>query len=410
MDTQRTSGRGAATPGHGSDRFLPARRPGSGLTAVRGLGRPATVGKLALVLAGALALAIGASGGASAAAPVVRGHTRSAEMPGSRGGGHAGRIVWTQVLNDHFSRARIVSARPDGSGLRALTHPGPKTVDINAVISPDGSQVVFERERPSGPSVVGMVGATGRGEHIVPLRCISPCAGAQDPGWTPDGRRIVFTRIIGPFDGPGGAARSAVLYTARPDGTGMRRLSPPGIDGVYEDGFARFAASGKYLIFARNRNQPFVVAIFRMRPDGSHVQRLTPWRLNADVPDVSLAAHGPTKDLVVFETFAHGPPKGAQSNIATVPATCHPLAACIRDIRYVTHNVPGPHTTFNPAWSPGGKQIAFTNAIFSPGKPPIGDIWTMRPNGHARQRVSRSPRFEFRPDWGPAPCELRTCR
>jgi hypothetical protein len=61
----------------------------------------------------------------------------------------------------------------------------------------------------------------------------------------------------------------------------MRRLSPPGIDGVYEDGFARFAASGKYLIFARNRNQPFVVAIFRMRPDGSHARRLTPWRLAA---------------------------------------------------------------------------------------------------------------------------------
>ena len=153
-----------------------------------------------------------------------------------------------------------------------------------------------------------------------------------------------------------------------------------------------------------------MVAIFRMRPDGSHVQRLTPWWLNADVPDLSLAADGPTKDLVVFETFAHGPPKGAQTNIATVPATCHPLAACIRAIRYITHNVPGPHTTFNPAWSPDGQQIAFTNAIFSHGKPPIADIWTMQPNGHARQPVSLSPRFEFRPDRGPAPCELRDCR
>jgi Tol biopolymer transport system component len=334
-----------------------------------------------------------------------------ATTPGSSGEAHAGRIVWSQVLNKDFSSQRIVSARPDGSGLRALTHPGPLTADINAVISPDGSQVVFERDPlRSGPSVIGMVSATGRGEHIVPLPCASPCAGVANPSWTPDGRRIVFTRVIGPFDGPGGAARSAVLYTARPDGSGMRRLSPPGIDGVYEDGFARFAASGKYLIFARNRNQPFVVAIFRMRPDGSHVQRLTPWWLNADVPDLSLAAHGPTKDLVVFETFAHGPPKGAQTNIATVPATCHPLAACIRDIRYVTHNVPGPHTTFNPAWSPDGKQIAFTNVFFFPGKPPIGDIWTMRPNGHARQPVSLSPRFEFRPDWGPAPCEPRDCR
>ncbi len=41
----------------------------------RGIGRRATVPKLALILAGALALTIGASGGASAAAPIVNEHT-----------------------------------------------------------------------------------------------------------------------------------------------------------------------------------------------------------------------------------------------------------------------------------------------------------------------------------------------
>jgi hypothetical protein len=137
-----------------------------------------------------------------------------------------------------------------------------------------------------------------------------------------------------------------------------------------------------------------------MRPDASAVRQLTPWRLDADVPDLSLAAHGPTKDLVVFETFGQGAPKGSQQDIATVPATCHPLAACIREIRYVTHNGAGPGTTFNPSWSPGGKRIAFTSALFLPGKPPAGDIWTMRPDGRGRQQVSRSARFEFRPAWG----------
>ena len=125
-----------------------------------------------------------------------------------------------------------------------------------------------------------------------------------------------------------------------------------------------------------------------MRPDGSDVRQLTPWRLDADVPDLSLAAHGPTKDLVVFETFGQGAPKGSEQDIATVPATCHPLAACIREIRYVTHNGAGPGESFNPSWSPGGKRIAFTSALFLPGKPPAGDIWTIRPDGRAG---SRSP-------------------
>jgi hypothetical protein len=124
--------------------------------------------------------------------------------------------VWTQILNDQGTSARLVSARPDGSGLRALTHPGPKQFDINAVISPDGSQIAFERDPTSGPAVVGLIGATGRGEHIVPVRCASPCAGVLDPGWTPSGQQIVFSRVIGPFDGPGHLPPARHLHPRHP--------------------------------------------------------------------------------------------------------------------------------------------------------------------------------------------------
>jgi WD40-like Beta Propeller Repeat len=327
---------------------------------------------------------------ASAQAAMHRWHGRA----------EAGRIVWTQVLDSNFTTARLVSAGPDGSGFRVLTHPGPKRFDIDVAVSPDGRQVLFERDLPSGRSVLGMVGASGRRVHIVPVRCADPCAGLDNPGWA-GGRRIAFTRVMGPFDGPGGAARSAVLYTARLDGSGMRRLSQRGIDGVYEDYHARFDASGRHLIFLRLRNSDGKTAVFWMRRDGSGVHQLTPWRLAADVPDLSLATHGVTRNLVVFETFGSSPPpKGSEQDIATVPATCHPLAACVRDIRYVTHNGAGPQTSFNPSWSPEGQQIAFTQALFLDGKPPVGDIWTIRPNGHDRRQVSRSPRFDFRPDWG----------
>ena len=66
--------------------------------------------------------------------------------PAVAGQEQATRIVWTQVLDDEFTTARIVSARPDGSGLRALTHPAAGEFDLNAVISPDGSRVAFERD------------------------------------------------------------------------------------------------------------------------------------------------------------------------------------------------------------------------------------------------------------------------
>jgi Tol biopolymer transport system component len=344
--------------------------------------------RLAVLVAGTILTAL------TAAAPA---QATTHRWPGPAQGG---RIVWTQVLDSNFTTARLVSARPDGSGFRVLTHPGPKRFDIDAVVSPDGRQVLFERDLPSGRSVLGMVGASGGRVHIVPVRCTDPCAGLDIPGWAPGGRRVVFTRVIGPFDGPSQSARSAVLYTARLDGSGMRRLSQRGIDGAYEDYHARFDASGRHLIFLRLRNRDVKSAVFRMRRDGSDIHQLTPWRLDADVPDLSLATHGATRNLVVFETFGQGPPKGSEQDIATVPATCRPLAACIHQIRYVTHNGAGPHTSFNPSWSPDGQRIAFTQALFPTGKPPVGDIWTMRPNGRDWRKVSRSPRFDFRPDWG----------
>jgi Tol biopolymer transport system component len=89
-------------------------------------------------------------------------------------------------LDDEFTTARIVSARPDGSGLRALTHPAVGEFDLNAIISPDGSRMVFERDLADGSAQIHIVGADGHGERALDLGCVDPCALDADPGWTPD--------------------------------------------------------------------------------------------------------------------------------------------------------------------------------------------------------------------------------
>ena len=152
--------------------------------------------------------------------------------------------------------------------------------------------------------------ANGSNESAIDLGCVDPCAGDTAPTWLPGGNRIAFTPVVGPFDGPGGSARSAVLYSAKTDGSGIRRLSEPGIDGSFEDYFARFSPDGSYIIFTRVRNHPYNSAVYRMDRDGSHVQRLTPWRIDADLAVLSQATHGRTKDLIAFETYGHGAPKG----------------------------------------------------------------------------------------------------
>jgi len=78
MKASRQYGRGATSGERGSHRFLLTRRTQGTRTATRfAIGRAATGWKLALVVAGALALTIAASGGASAAAPVDNIHIMS---------------------------------------------------------------------------------------------------------------------------------------------------------------------------------------------------------------------------------------------------------------------------------------------------------------------------------------------
>lgn len=311
-----------------------------------------------------------------------------------------GRIIWNQLTAD-FSAMNLVSSAPDGTRTRSVTRVTAGIYDQDPVFSPDGRWVVFNRHDfrlDEEVETVGLVRASGGPVTVLNLGCVDPCVTNDLPSWTPDGTRIVFTRVVGPF--PNDNATSAVLYSAKLDGTDLQRISPPGIDGVFEDVHARFAPGGKYLVFTRGRASDGHNAAFRMAPDGTHARRLTPWQLDADLPDVSPARSGPTKDLVAFETFGHGAEPPETSRVATVPATCTSAADCTSKIRYVTANVTFPDQAFNPAWSPDGQQIAYCSfQDQGPDQPALGVIITIRPDGHDARPVSDPAFFSFRPNW-----------
>jgi len=316
------------------------------------------------------------------------------------------RIVWSSVDSDGAVQ-RLVTAQPNGSDVRKLTHPDKKnTQDIDAQFSPDGTQVAFERDLRGGEaSQIVLIGADGQNERVLELGCVDPCAVDLSPTWAPGGARLIFTRVVGPFDLPNDSARSAVLWSVLPDGSGIQRLSEPGIDGVYEDYFARYSPDGSYIVFTRVRNDPFTSAVFRMNADGSDIRQLTPWKLGGDLADLSPATSGPTEDLIVFETYGHDDtrPAGKTQNIATVPSTCASVSDCRKQIRYLTDLKHPPGARFNPSWSPNGKRVAYVKFRGDEGECCVGDIYTMRADGTHRQPVSTSPKFEYRPDWGLAP-------
>ena len=304
-----------------------------------------------------------------------------------------GRIVWTNAPDNTFTAGHLVSSRPDGRGVLQLTPDTPGVNDIDASTSPDGQRILYQRDS-ADVSGLRIVDANGRRDHGVALKCSDPCVADVSPTWMDNGR-IAFTRVVQPFDGPNESAHSAVLYTANPNGTDVRRLSQPGIDGVFEDGYARLTPDGRAVVFVRHRDLDSTNALFRMSLHASHLQQLTPFGPAGDFFDISPAQSGPTKGLLVFDTFRKGE---TSLDIATVPTTCRSLAACISSIRFLTHNAGGARRNGNPTWSPDGQRIAFTDRASI--EAVNADIWTMRYDTTDRQSVSTSPLFDYRPDWG----------
>lgn len=359
-------------------------------TGTRRLRPVASATALAVLAAGAVALA-GATEGSSAGAE----QSRSAQPPRNQ-------VAWSRFVDLDFSAAGIVIRSGDGS-TRRITRPPSGVQDVDPAISPDGRWVAFERDYSDGTAALGLVRSDGTGERVLRRVCTDSCVAVLAPTWTPDGRHLAFSRVLGldlTADDP--TADSAVLWLADLDGRHLTRLSQAGIDGRLEDSRATFAPGG-YVVFVRIRNSDGHLAVFRMARDGTHVRRLTPWSLDADLPWVSPASSGRTEHLVVFETYGHGAPDGTAQAVATVPATCRPASACRHRIRMLTSAKALPVQHFNPTFSPNGRRIAYVKFRGSEDAPPEGDIWTMRWDGTDKHAFSHSRLFEFRPSWGVTP-------
>jgi dipeptidyl aminopeptidase/acylaminoacyl peptidase len=311
--------------------------------------------------------------------------------PHHHGGGV---IVWTHRAAEGSEHLMIADA--DGRHPRQLTTPRPDTSDIDAQVSPDGRWIVFTRHQ-NDPSTLHLVRPDGTDDHALNIGCTGKCIEASTPTWLSN-TRIAYTLVRGPVDERTGFAAAAALYTARIDGTHIRRWSARGIDGKSEENGLHLSADGRYVTLRVGRLSDGQTALFRAAPNGSHRQQLTPWALRADVFDLSTARKGRTKDLVVFESYGRGTSEETFVDIATVPATCRSLHACTAKLRWLTNNAATGRRNANPQWSPNGRNLVFTNrASFSDQN---ADIFRARyPLAHRRQ-ISTSPAFDYRPAWG----------
>ena len=178
--------------------------------------------------------------------------------------------------------------------------------------SPDGKRLVSAATpRPGVPNRLYVMGSDGS----KPQRITRPGREAQYAAWSPDGRRIAFTYVVdGGFD----------LFTVRPDGTDLRRLTSDGVDG--QNNWAMWSPDSRRIAWGK------ADAIWSMDADGSHKQLVT---RAGGVPGAW--APGP---VITFGCRGKGGKIG--------------LCAVRDDGTGLTHLLGGAEANF-PGWRPGGR-------------------------------------------------------
>ncbi len=259
-----------------------------------------------------------------------------------------GRIAVTARL----SRAQgwqLYSMRADGSDRRQLTHiRGSSDLSLAPDWSPNGHRIVFVSS-VTGHARLYLIRANGSQMHRL---FADPGRDDLFPTWSPDGSLIVFSRVSRATD-------MAALWSIRPDGSHLQRITDAQTDAVG----ATFTPDGSSILFDRS-GDGIIAAIWRMDVDGSNLERLTPVALRAGFPDVS-----PDGSKVVFSDNQNGrlPSSIWIMNIDGSGRTqLTDASCCYHDVR--------------PTFSPDGTQVLFTTDRNYPRECCV-ELWSMHPDG-----------------------------
>jgi Tol biopolymer transport system component len=166
----------------------------------------------------------------------------------------------------------IWAANPDGSHQRRLTHMPSFFSDW----SPDGRRIAFDFVDDTGVHIATM---DPNGRHVRQLT-FGPAI-QEIPEWSPDGRWIAFG--ASPIF-PGEPGFHTDIWIMRADGTGARQLTSGGFDGE-----PVFSPDGRRIAFSRITHDAEIadVAIYVMNRDGTGLREVVPSTFGLEHPDWS---------------------------------------------------------------------------------------------------------------------------
>jgi TolB protein len=248
----------------------------------------------------------------------------------------------------------------DGTDQRALTHYG--TISSFPSVAPDGSKVAFTSWQKESPRIIVFSLETGRQLPFYNQRASMNCC----LSFNPDGKQVIFSSTA--------AGGPAQLYTANPDGSGLRRLtSSNAIDTEPKIN----PKTGTDIVFTSGRGggnpQIYLMSL------GGETTRLSDGTGDAVNPSWS-----PDGTKIVFSWTRGFAPGNFNIFVMDVAS---------RNLTQLT-NSEGRNE--NPSWAPDGAHLIYANK-----RGANSQLWTMLADGTQKKQLTTAGNNE-KPIWASA--------
>lgn len=274
------------------------------------------------------------------------------------------------VNPDTSATTQVETVRPDGTGVRQLTHVHDGKQAGAPAFSPDGRTIAYVSNQAGDNFSVWSMHTDGSHQHQL------FGAAGQDffgPRWSPGGGRLLVTRC----DVSLGFPSECDILLVRLDGSLVRTIA----GGHRLNGNASFSPDGRWVVFDSDR-AGFVSAVWKVGARGGRPIRLTAPDLEAFWPNWS--------------------PDG--SHLVISSNCCRPLSQVFTmradgsHLHQLTHATGGGGPAF-ASYSPDGRQITYgSDELRGPTFDHL-DLFVMNADGTHQHRILTATQNDVGGDW-----------